>query len=156
MNRSSTRCSSHKEGTLSMNKYFSRAIGKMLATALLATLAACGGGGGEVVVVPVSYITWLNSVNGELVADANGDFVRFRSDTRNMVFGNTEYSNLRVTTSGAQLVFNGAVVGSVAYIKSVTGSTITGLLCSDGTYMDIFGDQSNLNIKCTSVVPIPA
>ncbi len=138
-----------------MKNYFSATRAKLVAGAMVLALAGCGGGGGDVVLA-VNYITWLNSVNGELVADANGDFVKFRSDTRNMVFGNTEYSNMRVTSSGAQLVFNGAVVGTVSYIKSVTGSTITGLICSDGTYMDIFGDQSNLNIKCTSVVPIPA
>ena len=142
-----------------MKKFFSAMRAKLAAGAMVLTLAGCGGGGGEVVVVPVipvNFIIWANSVNGELVADANGDFVRFNSSTRNMVFGNTEYTNMWVTSSGAQLVFNGAAVGTVSYIKSVTGSTITGLICNDGTYMDIFGDQSNLNIKCTSVVPIPA
>ena len=133
---------------------------KFLKCALLGTfliLAGCGGGGDDssVATSAISYITWTNSVNGESVIDASGDFVKFRSDNRNMVFGSTEYANMTVSSSGAELVFNGNVVGTVSYIKSVSGSTITGLVCSDGTFMDIFGAQSNLTVKCSSVIPVP-
>lgn len=117
--------------------------------------AGCGGGDSSVASSAISYITWTNSVNGESVIDASGDFVKFRSDNRNMVFGATEYTNMQVSSSGAALIFNGVTVGHVTYIKSVSGSTIVGLLCSDGTFMDIFGTQSNLTVKCSSVIPVP-
>ena len=127
--------------------------------ALLLPMALCttGCGGGDPIDASAaySYITWTNSVNGELVVDASGDFVRFRSDTRNMVFGNTEYTNMHVNSTGATLSFNGTIVGTISYIKSVTGSTITGLLCSNGAYMDIVGTQANLSVTCSSVFPVP-
>lgn len=129
---------------------------KQLALLLALGLAGCGGGDSIFATSAVSYITWINSVNGELVVDASGDFVKFRSDNRSMVFGSTEYSNMRVSSSGATLIFNGTTVGSVSYIKSVGGSIIVGLVCSDGTFMDIFGSQSNLTYKCSAVIPVPA
>lgn len=129
---------------------------KYVSLAISTILIGCGGGGdSSVASSAISYISWTNSVNGESVIDASGDFVKFRSDSRNMVFGSTEYTNMTVSSTGAKLVFNGNVVGTVLYIKSDSGSTITGLVCSDGTFMDIFGVQSNLTVKCSSVIPVP-
>lgn len=121
-------------------------------------LVSCGGGGGDPIAATpaASYITWVNSANGQLVVDATGDFVKFRSDNGHMVFGTTEYTNMTVNSTGGALTFNGTVVGGVAYIKSVTGSTIMGLVCSNGTFMDIFGTQNDLTVQCTTVIPIPA
>ena len=131
---------------------------KILVAIVILSLAACGGGGedGDLYADPidnVSYINWTGSSNGTSVVDATNDAVKFRSDTGQMVFSNTTFTNITVNSSSGALTFNGEVIGGIYLIRSTAGSNITGMVCSNGYLVDIFGSESDLTLGCSSTYP---
>jgi hypothetical protein len=133
-----------------------------LIIALLFVLSCGGGGGGGGSDSSVSssnsgytYITWSRSVNGTVVMDATNDNLRFEASTGYMIFGSTRYTNAYVNDS-ANFILNGKIVGGVYYVKSTNGNTITGLLDSYGYFLDIYGFESDLTIKSSTVKPVLA
>ncbi len=108
----------------------------------------------EVVAADTEYIEWEGSANGEWVADANGDQVRFEVDTSYMNFGNTLYENVWIDEESNFLI-DGILEGAVEYVAAVNGDTIVALVAPDGTYLDIVGTESELFIDNTDLPATP-
>jgi len=68
-----------------------------------------------------------------------------------MAFGASFYTNFIVDTS-ANLFLDGTKIGTVKSILSSTGSTIAGMVCNNGSMVDVYGSGSNLTIQCPSSV----
>ena len=98
------------------------------------------------------FIVWTGSANGSWVSDANGDFVRFRADTGEMYFGSTTYSNIWV--NGADLYFEGQLIGGIYYVVGNSGADITGLVGMNGHFLDIYGPENERYWQETGVTPV--
>ena len=116
-------------------------------------ISGCGGGDSSDSKNSTTYIEWSGSSNGAVVVDATNDSFRFEYSSGLMVFGGTTITNVWVDDD-ADLYFEGDVIGSVSYIKSTGGATITGLISNSGYMIDFFGPESSLQWQVSGVFPV--
>jgi hypothetical protein len=102
--------------------------------------------------LPITYFKWEDSINGEWVVDANGDKVRFETETGYMNFGSTTYTNARIDTGDTNDFFvDEEIYGSVEVVKDINGETIVALVAPDGNYIDVSGTEGKLEIDVSNV-----
>lgn len=110
----------------------------LLALASLSLLAACGGGGDtDASQTPSTYLSFAGSSNGESVVDAQNNYVKFRANTRIMeVAGVSTGSDITIDNNN-NLVKSYRNVGKVQLVAGTGGTSIAGLVATDGTMLEV-------------------
>lgn len=131
------------------------AVKKFCLGAALCVLVGCGGDDPDIVFAdPYSpFIYWEGSANGELVADATGDFFRFRSDSGNLIFGATEYRDVYVDIN-SDLVWDGEIIGAILLVAASDGVPIAAMVGNDGYLLDVYGPEFDLYWQPTDIEPV--
>ncbi|HEX5310550.1 hypothetical protein [Aquabacterium sp.] len=101
-----------------------------------------------------SYITWLNSSNGENVMDASGDAFKFNSQTKCLYSLNrqTEYSNACLSTTGYGYLgyFDGTPV-YVVLARAQNGTSCVAVFTDSNYYaVDIYTDNTKEYFSSTN------
>ncbi len=104
------------------------------------------------------FIPWMGNRNGNFVADATDDFVRFNL-AREMVFNDLVYPTIVIDTQ-SRLFLDGINIGSVFNVIALDTCQITGLITRNslGTqvYINILliNDEGTIRLETSIKIPI--
>lgn len=131
---------------------------KIIGIAAVAALTACGGGGDESPSDSSRFVTWKDSANGIVVKDAADEGFGVETQSRAVVHiaKNSTLRGLAVN-GNAQVLANGALIGSVLLNAATNGAQIAVFKCNDGTGMrlTLSSDASSWSHNCTGAVTPP-
>lgn len=126
-------------------------------------VTGCGGGGGGGGGEGLTFVTWTDSANGQVILDSTQEPFRVEATNRHITFTDannftTIYTNTQVDSS-ARVFIGGTEVGRVTYVRADDGvSRIVAFYCpSTGFVADIFGPASSPTYDCnTGFTPVLA